>query len=393
MRKIFFIKTTVKNEIHIFHNGLHFSLASRKEHGTFPGQFWLDKKGHFSYHESRILPTYSKAWQGCPNYPQQISWREKFMKCPTCGAKLAKHGAKCKRCQQNEMEAEKPSQTKTRKTEYSLLAMLHNPPQKNDEANLGQRQRMQSPDPQSPKSSGLKHCPIVSYLICPAFAPLKLDRNKPLTVGRDKSNQLVLPSRDVSRFHAIIKWEQSAYAIEDLDSANGTFINEDYIQKHLLENSDTIYIGTHVITYREVLTGTLPTSDVPDSSLKDTLRISVRSEIPPKFRETSSQSSFQGDLQSIGLLSLLQMLGNESKSGCLQLTQKDQRAVVYFLDGAVIHSIHGERVGRDAFFQLARWTEGNFEFVGGESPKEVTMSDNIEWLLLESMRQIDEENR
>jgi pSer/pThr/pTyr-binding forkhead associated (FHA) protein len=52
-----------------------------------------------------------------------------------------------------------------------------------------------------------------------------LRADKDLTIGRDQSNDLVLDNPAVSRAHARIYKTQWPFYIEDLKSANGTFLN------------------------------------------------------------------------------------------------------------------------------------------------------------------------
>jgi pSer/pThr/pTyr-binding forkhead associated (FHA) protein len=229
---------------------------------------------------------------------------------------------------------------------------------------------------------------VASYLLCSPFAPIRLNHQEPLTLGRDKSNKLVLCSREVSRFHAVVRWQQDEYVLEDLDSSNGTFVNEDYIERHALRNGDTIYIGANVLFYRQVLAGTAV--GVPDTSLKDTVQIHLDPQMQEMGRDSSS---FHGDIASLGLLSILQMLGVEKKTGCLTLRHEQAEAGIYFLNGVVIHSVCGQMSGRDGFMQLARWPAGQFSFHATVTPQEITMSDEIEWLLFEALRLIDEEKR
>jgi hypothetical protein len=52
-----------------------------------------------------------------------------------------------------------------------------------------------------------------------------LDRRNPLTIGRSDDCDIILPDRQVSRYHAQITWEDDHFQIEDLDSKNGTHVN------------------------------------------------------------------------------------------------------------------------------------------------------------------------
>jgi pSer/pThr/pTyr-binding forkhead associated (FHA) protein len=48
----------------------------------------------------------------------------------------------------------------------------------------------------------------------------------PVTIGRMADNVLVLSDSLVSRHHATISWQAGAHVIQDLGSANGTYVNE-----------------------------------------------------------------------------------------------------------------------------------------------------------------------
>lgn len=52
-----------------------------------------------------------------------------------------------------------------------------------------------------------------------------LDRSRPLTIGRSEECDIVLPDRQVSRYHAQITWSGDRYHVEDLGSKNGTHVN------------------------------------------------------------------------------------------------------------------------------------------------------------------------
>lgn len=52
-----------------------------------------------------------------------------------------------------------------------------------------------------------------------------LNRSKPFVIGRDDNCDMVLADRQVSRNHAVIRWDGKLYTIEDLGSTNGTHVN------------------------------------------------------------------------------------------------------------------------------------------------------------------------
>ena len=72
---------------------------------------------------------------------------------------------------------------------------------------------------------------------------IPIDKN-PFTIGRSEDCNLSLLSQTVSRKHAEIFYRGNSVFIRDLNSTNGTFINEKRIKDRiLLNNGDTIYFG------------------------------------------------------------------------------------------------------------------------------------------------------
>src|SRR5512135_1177037 len=69
----------------------------------------------------------------------------------------------------------------------------------------------------------------------------------PLTMGRLQTADVMLEAASVSRSHARLSQSESGYVIEDLGSSNGTFVNEERIDRpRLLANGDHIRLGTEV---------------------------------------------------------------------------------------------------------------------------------------------------
>jgi pSer/pThr/pTyr-binding forkhead associated (FHA) protein len=52
-----------------------------------------------------------------------------------------------------------------------------------------------------------------------------------ITIGRSSSNDIAIPDRHVSRQHAIVTYRDGIFMINDLESANGTFVNDEMIRE------------------------------------------------------------------------------------------------------------------------------------------------------------------
>ncbi len=64
-----------------------------------------------------------------------------------------------------------------------------------------------------------------------------------LSLGRDPSNQAVLNGTGVSRMHARVLQTQAGWVLEDLRSANGTWVNGERIERCLLRHGDEVQVG------------------------------------------------------------------------------------------------------------------------------------------------------
>lgn len=68
--------------------------------------------------------------------------------------------------------------------------------------------------------------------------------NSNTTIGRSNKSNITIKDPFISKKHAKIVKEDNEYFIIDLDSANGTFVNEEQILDAVrLKNSDNIKIG------------------------------------------------------------------------------------------------------------------------------------------------------
>ena len=70
-----------------------------------------------------------------------------------------------------------------------------------------------------------------------------------ITIGRDKSNTIPINHMAISRFHARFDPAGSNYSITDLQSTNGTFVNDEHVSNRRLNHGDRISVGHHLLTY------------------------------------------------------------------------------------------------------------------------------------------------
>jgi pSer/pThr/pTyr-binding forkhead associated (FHA) protein len=70
-----------------------------------------------------------------------------------------------------------------------------------------------------------------------------------ITIGRNEENTIVIDNLAVSGFHARIDKAGSESILTDLQSTNGTFVNDQKVSSHKLAHGDNVVIGKHVILF------------------------------------------------------------------------------------------------------------------------------------------------
>lgn len=70
-----------------------------------------------------------------------------------------------------------------------------------------------------------------------------------VAIGRDAGNDIVVQEARVSRHHATLTWDASAWALADLGSANGTLVNGSRVERAVLKPGDLVRVGDTVLRY------------------------------------------------------------------------------------------------------------------------------------------------
>jgi hypothetical protein len=89
---------------------------------------------------------------------------------------------------------------------------------------------------------------VIARLVCTSgpHAGDEFDlRGEVVTIGRSQDNEVPLSlDKEISRRHAILKLESGQYVIQDQNSLNGTYINDERIDgPRVLQDGDTILVG------------------------------------------------------------------------------------------------------------------------------------------------------
>jgi pSer/pThr/pTyr-binding forkhead associated (FHA) protein len=82
-----------------------------------------------------------------------------------------------------------------------------------------------------------------------AIGYYQLQKGLSLTIGRRKNNDVVIENLAVSGHHAKIDSVGDGFVLIDLQSKNGSFVNEKMINTHWLKDGDVINIGKHSLAF------------------------------------------------------------------------------------------------------------------------------------------------
>ena len=79
-----------------------------------------------------------------------------------------------------------------------------------------------------------------------------LFENREITIGRSPTNNIFVRDKNVSRVHCQIVVSNGTATLTDLQSTNGTFVNNERATECVLQVSDLIRIGTTLLELQEV---------------------------------------------------------------------------------------------------------------------------------------------
>lgn len=70
-----------------------------------------------------------------------------------------------------------------------------------------------------------------------------------ITIGRTPNNDIAIDNLAVSSLHATVHVSPAGTILEDMNSTNGTFVNDIEVSDHPLEDGDIIGVGKHQILF------------------------------------------------------------------------------------------------------------------------------------------------
>ncbi|PHR28493.1 MAG: hypothetical protein COA36_06355 [Desulfotalea sp.] len=104
------------------------------------------------------------------------------------------------------------------------------------------------------------------------------------------------------------------------------------------------------------------------------------------------EERFQGTLNGVDLIDIVQFNGLSRATAALKVTTKDQEGMIFFKEGAVVHAMCGDIIGEDAFFTILGFHGGSLQNINGVQPPIVSIEKSLEALLFEAAMQSDEQS-
>jgi len=215
-----------------------------------------------------------------------------------------------------------------------------------------------------------------------------IDPSRPMLLGRQQGSDLLLPEELVSRRHARLAYEGDELVLEDLGSTNGTYLNGVRVTRARVAEGDRILLGQSILKV-------VPRDLAPTPSAEEVRAGLERASVTAEPRRAAAM---QGRIEEVPLPDLLQLFGTSRKSGLLVVQGEGHAAEVRLDKGRVVGCVVDGRedlAPEKSFYRLLGWTSGHFELkpavagAAGQRP----ISESIEGLLMEGMRQHDELRR
>jgi pSer/pThr/pTyr-binding forkhead associated (FHA) protein len=102
-----------------------------------------------------------------------------------------------------------------------------------------------------------------------SIALFNLEPGRSMTIGRRNDNDIMINNLAVSGYHAKIDSVGEGFVFVDLQSKNGSFVNEKLINSHWLQDGDLISIGKHslLFAYEQAETNTNQTPGKMDKTM------------------------------------------------------------------------------------------------------------------------------
>jgi pSer/pThr/pTyr-binding forkhead associated (FHA) protein len=153
-----------------------------------------------------------------------------------------------------------------------------------------------------------------------SLADYRVEAGKTLTIGRKEGNDVLIDNLAVSGYHAKIDAIGDAFYITDLQSKNGSFVNELKISSHRLSHGDVITIGKHTLIFSYAPGETQP--DKTSGALDQTMVMDTnqhrslleKNAPPPEKKRAAVLTLLSGGVGDIGITKKLFKIGKNAQN-------------------------------------------------------------------------------
>lgn len=178
----------------------------------------------------------------------------------------------------------------------------------------------------------------------------EIQAGQTFTLGRHRTNQLVLKDSQASRFHARISWREGSPLLEDLGSTNGTFLDGRRLQgPTALRPNQRVLIGSFRMEFDMVEAAAPPL--LPPSGDLEAFDAWMAQEFSGRFTRRLTLQRLLLDLEA------------DAKTGRLEFTFGVRKATLNFELGQIVGASHLEQRGREAVAAILRASIGDYRFV------------------------------
>lgn len=250
------------------------------------------------------------------------------------------------------------------------------------------------PDPPCPRTLLRAAMDVDHYLVSAARRAHRLREGRTYTMGREEGAEIHIQDAMISRRHAEIVSCEGGWAVRDLGSRNGTYVNGRRVSGEVtLVDQDRVQVGGQIYCYHVVPPGSdlgLLSSQAP--------RIADDATMAAGFTPGdvfASNATFSGAITEGGVLELLQFFANTRKTGRLDLLNATGGLVgsIALVDGRVSRAVLGmaRLEGLDALVALLREACRRFAFhADAAMDAGPAIEGTAEGILMEAARRLDE---
>lgn len=211
------------------------------------------------------------------------------------------------------------------------------------------------------------------FLVSPLGEPVKLDtKHNCYVFGRDQYADVKIPSTKVSRRHGELRWkgEPPVAVIRDLNSQNGTYVNDVRLQdEHVLDDGDTVRMGDFFTTYRRLAPGQDRDSLLKQMHETDTME-TIQVDTSTGGPAVGAASLIGGDASILPINEVLKKLLALRAHGILAVEVGGAKGSMKIVDGKAVEGDYAGLEGMVAIRAMAALTKGRFQFeIDPHAPK------------------------